>query len=76
MWDAATPFSDAIGSLGLGSSLRILALRTCKGDVVAGLPQGKDQELRQADGGNQDQRRWAWSGDWAVCQFYDGKKQQ
>jgi hypothetical protein len=74
MWEASTPFSKAIGSLGPGSGLRILALRTCKGDVVAGLPKGKDEEIRQAGGGDQEARRWAWSGDWAVCQFHDGKK--
>jgi hypothetical protein len=74
MWDPATPFSEALGPIGSKSGLRILALRTCKGDVIAGLPQGKDEELREKqDGGPGPERRWAWHGEWAVIQFNDGK---
>lgn len=74
MWPPATPFSNAIGPLGHGSGLRILALRTCKADVICGLPEGKDEELRETQhGGPGPQRRWAWNGDWAVIQFCDGK---
>ncbi|KIW00786.1 uncharacterized protein PV09_07765 [Verruconis gallopava] len=87
MWDPTTPFSTAIGPLGPGSGLRVLALRTCKGDVVVGLPQGKDEELRALEAGpgpyerwekgvkdsGLDARKWAWSGKWAVVQFCDGK---
>jgi damage-control phosphatase, subfamily III len=54
--------------------LRILALRTCKADVVVGLPHGKDEELRKTDdGGIEKARKWAWSGKWAVVQMNDGK---
>jgi hypothetical protein len=87
MWDPTTPFGEAIGWLGPGSGLRVLALRTCKADVVVGLPKGKDEELRAMDAGpgpyerwekgikekGLDARKWAWSGKWAVVQFCDGK---
>jgi damage-control phosphatase, subfamily III len=73
MWEASTPFETAIGPLGPKSGLRLLALRTCKGDVIAGLPKGKDEELRAQQGKDTAMRAWAWNGQWAVCQFYDGK---
>jgi damage-control phosphatase, subfamily III len=73
MWEASTPFDTAIGPLGGKSDLRILALRTCKADCIAGLPKGKDEELRAAQGKDPSVRAWAWNGEWAVCQFNDGK---
>ncbi len=77
MWPATTPFTTAIGPLGRpGSGIRTLALRTCKADVVVGLPEGKDEELRattEGGGGDSGARKWAWSGKWAVVQFCDGK---
>ncbi|ETN40322.1 uncharacterized protein HMPREF1541_04598 [Cyphellophora europaea CBS 101466] len=74
-WDPTTPFQEAIGPLGKSSGLRTLALRTCKGDVVVGLPKGKDEELRALPGGGGDSgaREWAFNGKWAVVQFSDGK---
>lgn len=72
-WDPATLFREAIGPLGPGSGIRTLALRTCKADVVVGLPKGKDEELRAMEGGGGDVRKWAWSGKWAVVSFCDGK---
>ncbi|KAL1302482.1 hypothetical protein AAFC00_002873 [Neodothiora populina] len=76
MWDPSTPFTEAIGPLGPGSGMRTLALRTCKADVVVGLPPGKDEELRKTEGGGGDsgKRKWAWSGKYAVVEFCDGKK--
>lgn len=75
MWDASTPFTEALGPMGPGSGVRVLALRTCKADVVVGLPKGKDEELRAMDGGGGDSgaRKWAWSGKWAVVSLCDGK---
>lgn len=71
-WAPETPFADAIGPLagkdGKGG-IRCLALRTCKADVVVGLPPGKDEELR----GGEWPRKWAWSGKYAVVSFWDGK---
>jgi uncharacterized protein with ATP-grasp and redox domains len=69
-WDPTTPFEQAIGPLGeKGSGVRVLALRTCKADVVVGLPQGKDEELKAGEVA----RKWGWSGKYAVVQFWDGK---
>lgn len=75
LWDPTTPFAEAVGPLGPGSGMRTLALRTCKADVVVGLAKGKDEELRQTEGGGGDsgQRKWAWSGKYAVVSFVDGK---
>jgi damage-control phosphatase, subfamily III len=74
MWDPTTPFAEAIGPLGKeASGVRVLALRTCKADVVVGLPKGLDEKLREAQGGDQAKRMWAWSGKWAVVSFWDGK---
>ncbi|KAF2490643.1 DUF89-domain-containing protein [Lophium mytilinum] len=74
-WDPTTPFPTAIGPLGPGSGMRTLALRTCKADVVVGLPEGEDERLRNMEGGGGDSgaRKWAWSGKWAVVQLCDGK---
>ncbi|PHH54759.1 Protein-glutamate O-methyltransferase [Ceratocystis fimbriata CBS 114723] len=74
MWDPTTPFTTALGPLGPGSGLNVLALRTCKADVVVGLPAGKDEELRAMEGGGGDKaREWCWSGKWAVVQLSQGK---
>lgn len=75
MWSPTTPFSTAIGPLGSKSGVRILALRTCKADVVVGLSEGEDERLKAVEGGGGDTgaRKWAWSGKWAVVQFCDGK---
>jgi len=74
-WDPTTPFTHAIGPMGPGSGVRVLALRTCKADVVVGLPEGRDKELMKMEGGSTQVggRKWAWSGKWAVVQFSDGK---
>lgn len=73
-WDPSTPFNEAIGPLGSKSGLRVLALRTCKGDTVVGLPEGRDEELRkQTQGEDVRARKWAWSGKWAVVELSDGK---
>jgi damage-control phosphatase, subfamily III len=73
-WDPTTPFSTAIGSLGPGSGVNVLALRTCKADVVVGLPPGKDEELKALPdgGGDSGARKWAWSGKWAVVSLSKG----
>lgn len=75
MWKPTTPFATVIGPLGQTSGLRTLALRTCKADVVVGLPEGLDEKLRASEQGKEDteSRKWAWSGKWAVVQFHDGK---
>lgn len=74
-WSPTHPFTEAIGPMGPGSGIRVLALRTCKADVVVGLPSGQDERIRALPGGSDDSgaRKWAWSGKWAVVQFSDGK---
>ena len=78
-WDPTTPFTEAIGPMGRDSGIRCLALRTCKADVVVGLGPGQDEKLRESEGGGGDgdsgQRKWAWSGKWAVVQVCDGKQE-
>jgi damage-control phosphatase, subfamily III len=74
MWPAETAFVEALGPIGAASGLRVFALRTCKADVVVGLESGKDQELRTSQGGDLKTRKWAWGGEWAVCQFNDGRE--
>ncbi|KAK8037523.1 hypothetical protein PG991_000869 [Apiospora marii] len=91
-WSPTTPFlqaitapapswkqDDADASTPSLADVNVLALRTCKADVVVGLPPGRDEELRAATDPGCDSaanesalggpRRWAWSGKWAVVQF-------
>ncbi|RQM07165.1 hypothetical protein DH86_00000860, partial [Scytalidium sp. 3C] len=74
MWDPTTPFTKAIGPLGPGSGVNVLALRTCKADVVVGLKPGEDERIRATEGGGGDSgsRKWAWSGKWAVVSLSVG----
>ncbi|CAG8970751.1 hypothetical protein HYALB_00001536 [Hymenoscyphus albidus] len=74
-WDPTTPFTKAIGPLGPDSGVNVLALRTCKADVVVGLKDGEDEKLRALEegGGDSGKRMWAWSGKWAVVSFSGGK---
>ncbi|KAL7266715.1 Hairy/enhancer-of-split with YRPW motif protein 2 [Rhizina undulata] len=74
-WAPTTSFEEAIGPLGGESGVRVLALRTCKADVVVGLKKGVDEELRKGDAEGEG-RKWAWSGKWAVVEFWDGKKRE
>ncbi|KAK3906366.1 putative UPF0364 protein [Staphylotrichum tortipilum] len=73
-WDPTTPFTEALGPLGPGSGLNVLALRTCKADVVVGLQPGVDEKLKNMDGGGGDSgaRKWGWNGKWAVVSFSKG----
>ncbi len=61
--------------MGPGSGVNVLALRTCKADVVVGLKTGEDERLRALEGGGGEsgQRQWAWNGKWAVVSFSLGK---
>lgn len=70
MWDRTTPFPKAIQSLAT-SGLPVLSLRTCKADVVVGLPKGVDEQLIETYKamGNEIGEFWASSGKWAVISF-------
>ncbi|KAH6670894.1 hypothetical protein F5X68DRAFT_194396 [Plectosphaerella plurivora] len=68
-WDPTTPFQTALGPLGHDSGVNILALRTCKADVIVGLDAGVDEKLR---GDDSRSRNWAWTGDYAVASFSAG----
>ena len=76
-WDPTTPFAHALGNLGSGSGsgINVLALRTCKADVVVGLAPGDDERLKatESDDPNDRARRWGWRGKWAVVSLYQGK---
>ncbi|KAH6889743.1 hypothetical protein B0T10DRAFT_486751 [Thelonectria olida] len=73
-WDPTTPFTEALGPMGPESGVNVLSLRTCKADVVVGLPAGKDEELKATEGGGGDSgaRRWGWHGKWAVVCLSQG----
>ena len=60
-WPTDTPFATALGLL--AGQIDLLALRTCKADVVAGLRPGQAAELDAQDA------RWRVSGSYAVVQF-------
>ncbi|KAG7810315.1 hypothetical protein KL921_002810 [Ogataea angusta] len=73
-WPRDSPFTTAINTLAT-SKIHILALRTCKADVCAGLPPGKDEELSQywKSLGNEFGELWCSSGKWAVISYSDGE---
>lgn len=72
-WVRSTPFNTAINKLA-GAGIHILALRTCKADVCAGLPEGKDEELCKLweSEGHEVGGLWCSSGKWAVVSYTDG----
>ncbi|RKF56096.1 Protein-glutamate O-methyltransferase SPCC1393.13 [Erysiphe neolycopersici] len=72
-WDATTPFTKALGPLGQESGINILSLRTCKSDVIVGLKPDEDESLRNNEGGDIGERRWTWTGKWAIMSFSNGK---
>ncbi|KAF3989205.1 hypothetical protein FT663_02906 [Candidozyma haemuli var. vulneris] len=69
-WDTTTPFTKAIQDLA-SSGLPILSLRTCKADVVVGLPAGLNEKLIEEykSQGNEIGEFWTASGKWAVISF-------
>lgn len=72
-WDTTTPFTTAIQQLA-SSRLPVLALRTCKADVVVGLPLGLNEKLIEEYKlmGNEIGEFWTASGKWAVISFSAG----
>ncbi|EGW30768.1 uncharacterized protein SPAPADRAFT_62626 [Spathaspora passalidarum NRRL Y-27907] len=72
-WDKTTPFKTALQELAT-SKLPVLSLRTCKADVVVGLPQGVNEKLieQYKNMGNEIGEFWSSSGKWAVISFNQG----
>ena len=68
-------FNEAIGLLGLGLGVRTLAFRTCMADTVMGPQKGEHERLQKTpgSGGDSGGRKWAWTGERAVIQYFDGK---
>lgn len=64
-WPATTPFETSIGAL--AGQIPLLALRTCKADVVVGLAEGVEEKVVKED------PKWRVNGRYAVVEFV-GKK--
>lgn len=69
-WDPTTLFKEALQGLA-GLNIPVLALRTCKADVVVGLPEGIYEKLVKVykEMGNETGEFWTSSGKWAVISF-------
>lgn len=70
LWPHTTPFKTALGPLGTGGGLKILALRTNKSDTCVGVEseikvQSLDKEARG--------KAWVRNGKYAVISFSDGQ---
>ncbi|KAI4715634.1 DUF89-domain-containing protein [Aureobasidium sp. EXF-10727] len=70
LWPHTTSFAEAIGPLGKGSGVKVLALRTNKADVCVGL-ESREQiaRLEQEAPGS----AWVRNGKYAVISFSDGQ---
>lgn len=58
-WPYTTPFAEVVSTM----PAPFLALRTCKSNVVVGLPAGKEEELNGRD------PHWITNGKWGVMQY-------
>jgi predicted metal-dependent hydrolase len=70
LWLYTTPFTEAIGAMGAGSGIKVLALRTNKSDTCVGL-----ESQEKVDVLNEEAPRAAWvrNGKYAVASFSDGE---
>ncbi|KAI5959370.1 HRT2 [Candida pseudojiufengensis] len=68
-WPKTTTFKESIQQLA-ETDLPILSLRTCKADVVVGLPEGLNEQLIKTyeELGNEG-KFWSSSGKWAVISY-------
>lgn len=64
-WPATTPFVQSLGDL--AGQVDLLALRTCKADVVVGLDEGMEERVQKEDS------QWRVNGKYAVVQW-SGRK--
>lgn len=67
-WPFTTPFRDALGPM-KDWTVPIVALRTCKADVVVGLAPGQSDELDAKYGKPEGDQGWLVTGRFAVLQF-------
>ncbi len=58
-WSYTTPFADVVSYM----PAPFLALRTCKSNVIVGLPAGKEEELNGRD------PNWIINGKWGLIQY-------
>lgn len=68
LWPHSTPFVDALGPLGSGSGIKVLALRTNKADVCVGVDPDR-LELLEASAPDE---AWVRNGKYGVISFSDG----
>lgn len=61
MWPPETPFEKALGPL--AGLIDLVALRTCKADVIVGLEKGQAEAMDQRDAS------WRANGAWAGTYF-------
>jgi len=69
LWPHTTPFRQAIGPLGAGSGLRLLALRTNKADCCVGVESEEKVDALNEEAPN---GTWVRNGQYAVISFSDG----
>lgn len=62
-WLFTKPLREVVGYL----PLPLAALRVFKGDIVAGLPEGRAEELKVVD------PDWMVNGNWGLVQFVRGE---
>lgn len=69
LWPYTTPFKTALGPMGDGSGVKILALRTNKADVCVGLA---DEDMVKRLEEEAPGQAWTRNGKYAVISFSDG----
>ena len=70
LWPHTTPFKEALGPMGAGSCVKLLALRTNKADVCVGVPDADTVSRLESEAPSSG---WTKSGKHAVISFSDGR---
>lgn len=69
LWPHTTPFKEALGPMGSGSGIRVLALRTNKSDTCVGL--ASEERVRWLDD-EAPTKAWVRNGKYAVISYSNG----